>query len=493
MRNAPRSGRQSSGPLDTIADQLAGAQVAAANLARAAAEDAALGRQNTALSEALAEMQVVRLFVNDTPHILGTDATKHGEVAEAVEVGIRRAKDALEQRDFTAHDELSRTSKVDYWVKEDAVQSKFINGTNKGLSHVLEHIEKYKEFGRDGKSYYHIPKDQYEQILQARSGNGGELSEKTVRAIQAKLDAIEVETGKPWDEVVRPSTSNYAEVQKGNVNETIDRHEDDLEKKNEDLKDNIQADHEPSLYEGLRTAAMAGAVAGAFGFAASAGKKYFGDGKNIFRGDFTAQDWKDVGLDIGKSALAGAVTGGAVYALTNYVGASAPLASAFVSTVKGMEVLVRKQRAGELNEGVFVDQALLLCSDVAVVSLASAAGQALIPIPVLGALIGSFAGKMACELLKGASAKSVLALQKRLKEAQDSLEKIYAAKLHELEAAFLPSMSMIEYAFDLENNRALLLTSLNLARLQGLPDRNLIKSAGEALAFLRAPKSTALG
>lgn len=47
-------------------------------------------------------------------------------------------------------------------------------------------------------------------------------------------------------------------------------------------------------------------------------------------------------------------------------------------------------------------------------------------------------------------------MQKRMKDAQEQLEKKYQAKLHELEAMFLPSMSMMQYAFDIENNRALL-------------------------------------
>jgi hypothetical protein len=481
---------KSTGP---VLDQLSGATVAAANAARVAARAAALGRQDTAYSEALAEIQVTRIFVNDTAHVLGSEATKHGELAEAVEVGVRRAQDALHQRDYSAHDELNRTSKVDYWIEGDAVQSKFVNGSNKGLASVLEHMDSYKEFGRDGSSHYHIPKDQYEQIAKVHSGEATELSAKSVRAIQEKIAAIEAETGKPFEEVVKPATSTYAEVQQSKVNETLDRHEDSLEQRSEELKDDIRTEHGPSLQDGLKTAAFAGVVAGGFGFAASAGRKYFEEDKNIFRGEFTSEDWKEVGLDTGKAAAAGAVTAGAVYFLTNYVGTSAPLASAFVSTAKGLHVLVKRHDAGELEAGEFEDQALLLCTDVAMVSLASAAGQALIPVPVLGALIGSFAGKIACELLKDASESAAQAVRQRMGQAQAQLDKAYKGKLQELEAMFLPSMTMTQYAFDIENNRALLAASLTLARMQGVPEARLIKSADESLAFLKAPPSTTSG
>lgn len=485
MSRPTRAKRAQAPASDAIADQLAGAQVAAVNLARQAAEAAAIAGQEKCFGEAMAQTQIVRLFVNDTDHILGSHQTKHGEIAEVVEVGVRRAHDALMGKDFSADVHPNRISPIDYTISGDAVQSKFINGSSNGLTHVLDHLDKYKEFGRDGESYYHIPKDQHEQIRQVLSGTTGELNPKTVEAIQAKVLEIETETGKPFDEVVRPSTSTYAEVQQGKVNETLDSHEDALDEKNESLKDEIRVEHEPSLQEGLQTAAMAGAIGGAFSFAASAGKKYFSEGKNIFRGDFTKEDWKEVGLDTGKATLVGAVTGGSVYFLTNYVGASAPLASAFVSTTKGLALLATKYQAGELAEGEFTDQALLLSTDVAMVALASAAGQALIPIPILGAMIGSFAGKMACEALKDMSASAAEAVMQRVRRVQQEMEAAHLAKLREMEALFLPTMTMQRYAFDIENNRALLQSSLTLGRMLGVPESKLLKSADEALAFLK--------
>lgn len=472
---------------DSVLDQVAGAQAAAINAAREAAEVAAIASQEQALSEAMAQTQAARLIINDTAHVLGSELTKHGENAETLEVAMRRSMDALHQREFSSDVEPNRTSHVDYWVDANAVQSKFNNGTNNTLSSVLKHLDDYKGFAREPDSYYHIPRDQHEQITRVLSGDTDGLNERSVRALQEKVARIEAESGRPFTDVVKPGSNSYAEVQRGNINQTLDNYDEKLHDKNEELKDDIHAEHEPSLEEGLKTAAMAGVIGGAFGFAGSAARKYFKEKKNIFRGDFTKKDWKDVGLDTAKGAATGFVTGGSVYFLTNYVGASAPVASAFVSTVKGMEVLIRKRRANELSEDAFVDESLLLCSDVAMVTIASAAGQALIPIPVLGALIGSFAGKFACEFLEDKSAAAAEAVRKRLEEGRARLQKDYVTKLQELEAAFLPAKTMMEFAFDIENNRALLHASLTLARMQGVPERKLVKSPAEVVAFLQQP------
>ncbi|MEZ9922079.1 hypothetical protein AB4342_18280, partial [Vibrio breoganii] len=89
--------------------------------------------------------------------------TKHGEVAEKIEIAIRNARQALDQNafkpeEFTATFEgVGRTAPEDYIINGIEVQSKFINGINNNLKHVIDHMDKYDHFGRDG-SYYHIPK-----------------------------------------------------------------------------------------------------------------------------------------------------------------------------------------------------------------------------------------------------------------------------------------------------------------------------------------------
>ena len=103
--------------------------VAAQAAASWAAMDAA-GRSD-ALADALREMQAVRDSVGSPNRILGSDAAKHGEMAEQVNVGIRRATDVLFGRAPSATFEGTRQ-----FAPAD-IQSRYYNGLRNTLSGVL--------------------------------------------------------------------------------------------------------------------------------------------------------------------------------------------------------------------------------------------------------------------------------------------------------------------------------------------------------------------
>ena len=148
----------------SVQDQVQSAFVNDINIRRAASELKNLNMQDFSFNEATKHIDAVRKFIGAPEKILGNPNTKHGEIAEQVEVGVRNARDVLEGNTAKAtFDNVGRFASEDYLVDGVAVQSKFINGTNNGLSHVMNHMEKYSQFGRDG-SYYHIPKDQYKII-----------------------------------------------------------------------------------------------------------------------------------------------------------------------------------------------------------------------------------------------------------------------------------------------------------------------------------------
>ena len=175
------------------------------------------------LDEALKCIENVRTFVGSPENILGSQLTKHGEIAEQVDVWFQNAWNIMDGKPATAtFDGVGRTAPEDYLVDGIKVQSKYINGSSKSLSHVLEHLEKYTDigFGRDG-SYYVIPKDQYKEIQSILQGDTGGLSEKTVRAIKDKVHQIETATKRPFAEAVRPGNVNYAEVQQGAIHNTL--------------------------------------------------------------------------------------------------------------------------------------------------------------------------------------------------------------------------------------------------------------------------------
>ena len=205
----------------SVQDQISSAIVDGINVARLQDEITQLNLQDQCFINSMKHVDQVREFIGTPENILGSDLTKHGEIAEHVEVGIRNARDALAGDIVRATFEgVGRTAPEDYLIDGIQVQSKFINGLGNNLDHVLNHMDKYENFGRDG-SYYHIPKDHYELISKIHRGESIEgLSQKTINSVQAKIEEIQTKSGQPFNEVVRPGVSDYAEVQQGQVHET---------------------------------------------------------------------------------------------------------------------------------------------------------------------------------------------------------------------------------------------------------------------------------
>ena len=117
-------------PLSDRAELHVAAHVAAAwagleESSRAGELAGALRAQDRAFLGAMRELQVVRDFVGSPANILGRANTKHGEIAEQVNVGVSRARDVLYGRAPTAtFDGVLRTGPVDYRVDGVDVQSK---------------------------------------------------------------------------------------------------------------------------------------------------------------------------------------------------------------------------------------------------------------------------------------------------------------------------------------------------------------------------------
>jgi hypothetical protein len=82
---------------DAVSDQIIGSAVNALNQTRMQDEIFELERQARAFENAGEQMLKVRDFIASPNTILGSTGTKHGEIAEQVEVGVRNARQALEE------------------------------------------------------------------------------------------------------------------------------------------------------------------------------------------------------------------------------------------------------------------------------------------------------------------------------------------------------------------------------------------------------------
>lgn len=467
---------------DSLLDQTMASLVQTANAARNAAGAAKEQAQDLIYEQASIYIDTVREFIDKPGNILGSPATKHGEIAEVAEVGVRNAWDFLNGLDPSASLHSDRTGPVDYIMGNADVQSKFYNGVRNSLNGVVEHLDKYPDFV-EGNSYYAIPKDQFELLQKALNGKDTGLSQKSIDALNQCVQEIEAVTGRNFSDLVRPASFDYKEVQLGAIDEALDKRQDELSDANEQRVEDIRAEHAQSWQEGLKTTAIAAAVGAAVSFTRVSFGKYR-EGKNIFKGDFTAEDWKDVGLDTAQGAAIGGVTGGALYLMTNCANMSAPLAGAVVSAVKGLTPLVQGYRAGELSLEQLVDSGCMVCAEVGMVAAATAIGQALIPIPILGALVGSIAGQVLSSILSREVQEIAGVIYARVEEYTAALDAQQKRVLDALLARFARLGELTVAAFDVRLNADILAASATLARTYGVEESNILRTTCDVDQFM---------
>jgi hypothetical protein len=471
--------------------QIIGGVVEATNQQRLTELQKALGIQGQALTDALQEIQKVRDFIGTPERILGNHLTKHGEIAEQVEVGIRNARDLIEQQPPTAtFDNVSRTAPADYLVDGVEVQSKFINGTTNNLDHVLEHMNKYQNFGRDG-SYYHIPRDHYEVIKKVLKGESVDgLADRTVRRLQEQIHDIEQTTGKPFTTVVKPGVSSYAEVQQGQIHETLETHEDKIRNRDADRRSVIEIEHQASINE-MAQVALKGAAIGAGLKVTFKLIEKVRAGKNPFKGEFQIEDWQDIGITAAQGSAMGGVSGASIYAMTNFANLSAPLAGAILSAGYSVASLADRYRKGEIDFDEFLDLGQLVCAESGMVAVGTAIGQAAIPMPVLGAVVGTIASRLVISFGKQYLTDQADELEAWMEQYQAQWEQridaTYHAVLQQITAAFEKLGDLMDAAFDESKNTVLRLqASIDLARAFGVAEAAIIHDIDELDEFILA-------
>ena len=471
--------------------QIIGGVVAATNQQRFTELQEALGIQGQALTDALQEIQKVRDFVGTPEHILGNHLTKHGEIAEQVEVGIRNARHLIEHQPPTATFEtVGRTAPADYLVDGVEVQSKFINGATKNLDHVLEHMHKYQNFGRDG-SYYHLPRDHYEiieQVLKGESVDG--LADKTVRKLQEQIQEVEQTTGQPFTTVVKPGVSSYAEVQQGKIHETLETHEEAIRDRDADQRSVIDIEHQASINE-MAQVALKGAAIGAGLKVTFKLIDKVRAGKNPFKGEFQIEDWHDLGITAAQGGSMGGVSGASIYAMTNFANLSAPLAGAILSAGYSVASLADRYHKGEIDFDEFLDLGQLTCAESGMVAVGAAIGQAIIPIPVLGAVVGTITSRLVISFGKKYLTDQADALEAWMEQYQaqwdQRIDAAYQSVLQQITTAFDKLGDLMDAAFDKGKNTTLRLqASISLARAFGVAEATIIHDTDELDDFMLA-------
>lgn len=450
-----------------------------------------LTQQDENLIKALKYVDNIRKFVSKPNEILGSQFTKHGEIAEQIDVNINNARcvlNGLKER-FT-FDGVGRTAPEDYIDGVQKVQSKFYSGLNDTLKAILSHKDKYRYFGSDGQSYYTIPKDQYETIQKILDNKDLEnINVKTIQTAKKLIYEIEKETSRPFNEVVKPSISKYSEAQLENVNETLNNEEISLKNESEvnkrkfkekanDEKVKAMDNSGPSVAEAAKISGTAAAISGGISFIISVAKKKK-HGKNI--NQFTSNDWKEVGIDTGKGTLKGGVSGLSIYTLTNFTKTPAPLASAYVSAVYGIINLAKQFKSNEITSNEFIEDSELLCIDSAVSAIGAVLGSTIIPVPILGAVIGSVVSStlssISKEYLGEKEQKLISDYNKKYMVEVDKLDKRYSVILSKTMQKYYMLGEISSMAFDFNLNSKLRFEkSIDLAKNYNVKENEILKN-----------------
>ena len=393
-----------SSAMDNITVQGIGAGVAVINGIRIERYLENIRIQDMNFENAMNELNKAREFLGAPEHILGSPAAKHGEIAEVLDVRFGNADRLIRGEDpnFT-FDGVGRTAAEDYLKNNLPVQSKFVQ-SNLSMDAVLKHLDTYPDFVQNGGTYC-IPKDFYEQIEAWMKLSPQELSNlpaseggRLARNVVQRIRELEAKTGKSFSELVQPSQLNYDQVQLNHAGDTIDGKEQEIIDVDNEKREEYWKMSRASVEEGLKAAGVAAAISGVLSFATSLISILKAKKKKM--SELSKEDWQQILKETGIGAVKGGVSGGAIYTLTNVAEMSAPLAAALVSATLGIITQAVRLYKHEISFDDFMYSSVDVATGAAVSAIGAFAGQLLIPVPGLGAIIGSIVATTVLSLVK---------------------------------------------------------------------------------------------
>lgn len=446
-----------------------------------------LTAQNINLEQALAELQKFKDFIGDPAHILGSATTKHGEIAENAQVYISNARKLIEgfSKEYS-FEGVGRTAPEDYLHNGLPVQSKFYNALYHTLSSkkspgtfdaIIGHLRKYPDFLKNGGTY-EIPKDQYEKFTQLLEKPISQLSRSEYTLVKA-IREWENEIGSKFTQAVNPTVADYSQVQQGVVNETISKEETSIRETDQQCRNAAYEASKPTLKQGAQASAVGAAVEGGMAFCLGiVGKRK--QGKRL--AEFTAEDWQEVGIDTAKGTVLGCIRGGAVYAMTNFTATPAAVANALVTATFGVVAQAYQLQQGNITAEDFLVNSEVLCLDASVSAVASLLGEMLIPVPILGAIIGNVAGMFMYQIAKDHLSAKEQTLISNYRESFAALNKMleerYQKLIAQLKREFAKYASVLELAFSVDVNVAFA-GSIELADYVGVPQSKILHSKSD--------------
>ncbi len=453
---------------------------------------AALNQQSTNLADALASVDaaVQKIDLEVVAAFRGGAKGMHGFIAEVAEVGVGNARSQILGGE-AVYQWVNDNGPVDLLRDGVEIQQKFVAaGGRFGLGAITEHLQKYPDFLRNG-GRYQIPSDHFAVIQKLHDMSPEDAGRLLSRAGEGPSfrDWQRVQTffqdGAVRIDSLEPSTLEYREVQAGVYHSTLDAEKDSLRATDQSQRDAAYLESQPTLQEAAQVTLAAAAIEGGTTFVLAVAKRRRG-GKKLR--DFTREDWVDIAGETGYGTAKGGVRGLTIYALTNFTATSAATASSIVTAGFGIAEQAHKLRRGEIDQLEFIEHSELVCIEAAVSALSSFVGQALIPVPVLGAVIGNTVGTIMYKTVSASLSKREAALieayllEQQALDAQLAAE--YAELISQLDASMTDYLEVLDRAFSPDIETALL-GSINLALQLGVAPADVLDTQTKITAYFR--------
>lgn len=326
--------------------------------------------------------------------------------------------------------------------------------------------------------------------------DGKPLTINEITKIRDQINAISEQRGEPWNKWIKASNVEYKEVQKEEIHHTIrkerhnlkreaSRQESEIHKKADQKRTVAHKQAKPSCSQASKAAGSAAVLQGGISFGEFVISSHQ-QGKEIWQ--FDQEDWKNAGLNTAEGFAKGFVSGYAFYGLTNVANMSAPAAGAVVSGTFGLLEAVTMFRDGEIDADGFLSMVNGTMLDSAGAALGGIIGQTMIPIPILGPMLGSMmissALKYGRELLNERERLLLMHQQNDINAYIITLDQAYQSQLMKYLTLYQQIDDLQEYMLDPQVNvRIKFETSQDLAELVGVESQKILRNKADIDAY----------
>lgn len=449
----------------------------------------ALNRQDGNLQDALDSLRSTMDTIKDNVVEIGRGGERgmHGFIAEVAEVGIGNARKAIHGED-RIYDWINDNGPHDIQIGDMLYQMKFVRGGGCfSLNAVAAHLEKYPDYLERGNKYI-IPKDFYEKVRELL-----ELDESQAARLTNSDDGL---TRKEWHKVrdffdqhditindIEPSQLDYDEVQQVSIVQTMDNEETAIRSEDERLRSKAYEESRPTFGQAAQATAVSAAVEGSTAFVMVVAGK-LREGKQLR--DFTSDDWSEVAKASGSGTIKGGIRGASIYTLTNFTATPGAVASSICTASFGVAEQAHKFRNQEIDEIELIKCSEIVCLDAAVSALSSAIGQAVIPVPVLGAVIGNTVGTIIYQAAKDSLSdyeqRVFVEYAEQQKQLDVELRTEYELLLNQIRNDMAEYINLLDFAFHPDPIRSLD-NSIKLAKALGVPQSEILDTPAKLDAY----------